>query len=235
MATPGELVKVIAASTGEDEATVAQHDRNLVMAGLRSKGGRGRSAANVKPRDAAHILTAILGSPRVKDSVETVERYTLTQEHHAYWHEHYPDKLQGMGKANVWEDYGIPELAKLPPDHSFVDALSVIIAIAAEGKLKNELSGYWSLENIKIIVTSPSTYARISISYFQHKDQNASVQADYRPNDLPADWVKNKGLRRSTEMNALPIIYIGALLAGRLDELPKLCFDSAREDGGARE
>jgi len=43
MATPGELVRTVAEALGIAEATVVQYDRNLVAAGLRTKGGRGRS------------------------------------------------------------------------------------------------------------------------------------------------------------------------------------------------
>jgi hypothetical protein len=239
MATPGELVKVIAATTGEDEATVTQHDRNLVVAGLRSKGGRGPSAAKVTPRDAAHILTAILGSPRVKDSVYTVRRYMQTQEHRAHWHQHYPDDVRGIGSANVWENYGIRELAELPPDHTFIDAFTLLLTLAAEGRLVRELGDFYALDSIKILLTSPSTHARISMSYIHSKGDYKSVQADYGSNESPPEWTKDKRqptedeiraysapqpprLRRSTEMNALPIIYVGALLAGKLDQLPKL-------------
>jgi hypothetical protein len=41
VATPGKLVRAVADMLGAPEATVIQHDRNLVAAGLRSKGGRG--------------------------------------------------------------------------------------------------------------------------------------------------------------------------------------------------
>lgn len=237
MATPGELVKVIAATTGEDEATVAQHDRNLVIAGLRSKSGRGRSAAKVTTRDAAHLLTSVLGSHRVRDGVETVRRYLQTQEHHAHWHQHYPDKLQGMGKANVWEEYGIPEMAALPRNHTFIDALTTLITLASEGRLVRELKGFFPRDSIKIIVTWPRTHARISMHHFLHRDDHKSVQADYGSNAAPLAWMKdttgkvpppvesatvNPRLDRWTETNAMPLLYIGALLAGKLDELPKI-------------
>jgi hypothetical protein len=239
MATPGELVKLIAAATGDDVATVVQHDRNLAIAGLRTMGGRGRSAAKVTARDAAHVLTSVLGSHRVKDAVDTVRRYLQTQEHHAHWHQHYPDKLQGMGKANVWEDYGIPELAALPREHSFIDALTALITLAAEGRLIRELDDFHPLDGIKIIVTSPRTHARISMRCFRNRDDYKSVQADYGSNEPPPEWIKdlkkpppddvlarrswdNPKLDRWTEMNALPILYIGALLAGKLGEMPPL-------------
>lgn len=239
MATPGELVKVIAAATGEDEATVAQHDRNLVVAGLRTKGGRGRSAAKVSARDAAVLLTAVLGSHRVKDSVETVQRYIETQEHHAHWHQHYPDKLQGMGKANVWEDFGVPELAALPLAHSFIDAMEVLITLAADGKLIRHFGKPLSFSPLRIFVTSPGTHARITISQMGEAYKHKSVQADYQTNEMPPEWMRDTSktipdehrevaakerpkLKRMTEMEHVPILYVGALLAGELHQLPPI-------------
>lgn len=241
MATPGELVKVIAAATGEDEATVAQHDRNLVVAGLRTKGGRGRSAAKVTARDAALLLTAVLGSHRVKDSVETVQRYIETQEHHAHWHKHYPDKLQGMGNANVWEDFGIPEMAALPLTHSFIDALETLITVAADGKLVRHFGKPILFSPLRIFVTSPGTHARISISQLgmEPEPKRNSVQADYQTNETPPEWMLDTSkpipevdrvaaarerpkLKRMTEMEHGPVLYVGALLAGELHQLPSL-------------
>jgi len=236
MASPGELVKLIAAVTGEEEATVTVHDRNLVLAGLRTKGGRGRSAAKVTPRDAAHLLTSVLGAHRVKDSVATVQRYMQTQEHQAHWHQHHPDKLQNMGKANVWEDGGIPELAALPLDHTFIDALTVLITLAAEGRLIKELGDFYPFDNLRIIVTSPRTHARITLHAIRTgKTDSKSVGANYGSNETPPAWMKDNSvprprqkntvkpkLDRWTETNAMPLIYIGALLAGKLGELPRL-------------
>lgn len=235
MATPGELVKVIASATGEDEATVAQHDRNLVVAGLRTRGGRGRSAAKVTSRDAAMLLTAVLGSHRVKDSAETARRYIETQEHHAHWHKHYPDKLQGMGKANVWEDYRIPEMAALPLDHTFIDALEVLIALAAEGKLIRHLGDFNTVGGLRIFVTSPGIHARISMHHYDKDAGSKSVQADYQSNATPPAWMLDPSkltpadapkarpaLKRMTEMDATPVLYVGAQLAGELHQLPSL-------------
>jgi len=228
MATPGELVKVIAASTGEDLSAVASHDRNLVVAGLRSKSGRGTSAAKVTSRDAANLLTAILGSARVKDSVETVRRYMRTQEHQRYWHQHYPK--DDAGPENIWEHFGIAELTALPSDHSFIDALEVLITLAAEGRLICNLSETFPFDSLKIGAASHRTHARININDFGKK----SVQADYGSSEPPPKRVTNKKikpppplpaspqLKRWTETNALPIVYIGALLAGKLGELPPI-------------
>jgi hypothetical protein len=106
MATPGALVRVLAGALGVPKATVAQHDRNLLVAGLRSKRGRGWAAPVVTARDVAQLVTAILGSHKVMDSVATVRRYNRTR-----------PKLAELG---------IDELAALPREHSFVDALEAL-------------------------------------------------------------------------------------------------------------
>jgi hypothetical protein len=62
MATPGQLVETTAAILGIPQPTIALYDRVLSEHGLRSKGGRGRSAAKVNARDAAHLLLAVIGS-----------------------------------------------------------------------------------------------------------------------------------------------------------------------------
>ena len=225
VATPGELVKVVAASTGTEEPTVTQHDRNLVIAGLRSKGGRGRSAAKVTARDAAHLLTALLGSAMVKDSAETVLRYSKTEEHRYFTHRQYnqPDE------PNIYKNIGISELQILPLGHSFIDSLTAIIGLAAEGKLVKELGDFYPLGGINVILTSPSTHARITMNLAWREPKTPrSVQADYGPYQVPSEELNNDprllrpSLTRTTEMNAQPILYVGALLAGKLDELPKL-------------
>jgi hypothetical protein len=127
MTSPGELVRVISEALGVPEPTVTQHDRNLVIAGLRSKGGRGRSAAKVTARDAAHLLTAVMGSALVKDSVEAVERYGATRIH------------KDTSSPSGFKDYVVPELAALSHDHSFLDGLEALIASAASGSLQRAL------------------------------------------------------------------------------------------------
>jgi len=239
MATPGELVKVIAAVTGEDEATVAHHDRNLVVAGLRTKGGRGRSAATVTARDGAVLLTAVLGSYRVKDSVDTVQRYTLTQEHHSHWHQHFPGNVQGMGRANVWQGFGVPELANLPLSHNFVDAMEVLITLAASGDLIRHFGKPLIESPLRIFATSPGTHARITMVRIGGALERQVVQADYQADVAPPEWVRDPSkpipdedlqaaanespkLKRMTEMEHKPILYVGALLAGELHQMPPI-------------
>jgi|SRR3954451_11800042 hypothetical protein len=71
MATPGELVKCVAEALGIPEPTVVLYDRVLAENGLRSKGGRGTSAARVTSGDAANLLIAILASPASGSSIKS--------------------------------------------------------------------------------------------------------------------------------------------------------------------
>ncbi|MBV2183868.1 MAG: hypothetical protein KUL88_04910 [Rhizobium sp.] len=75
MASPKELVATVAKLTGVPEGTVILHDRNLLVAGLRSEGMRGRGKSSVTFEDAANLLIAVAGSRNVKDSAKTVREY----------------------------------------------------------------------------------------------------------------------------------------------------------------
>src|SRR5262249_21152375 len=95
--------------------------RTIAEAGLRTKKGRGRGAASVTTRDAAHLLIAIFGSAQVKDSVDAVRRYGRTRLH-------VPTSSKG-GFGGL----GIVEFGKLKRDHSFVDVLDALIGALAYG------------------------------------------------------------------------------------------------------
>ena len=139
--TPGQLVKAVALALDVPEETVVQHDRNLVVAGLRTKGGRGRSAAKVTPLDAARLIVAVLGSLRTKDTVATVRALEKT--------EFDPPKSQAdlvailkkarialpVGDENtVWDDskFADPAIDALPKNHNFVEAMASIISDASQ-------------------------------------------------------------------------------------------------------
>jgi hypothetical protein len=115
------------------EETVVQHDRNLVMAGLRTKGGRGRSAPEVTPLDAARLLVATLASFRTKDSVATVKQF----ERAVFEPPDRPRTISfrgfklhdgGASDASTFLDRAI---ASLPPTHNFIEALAALIADAS--------------------------------------------------------------------------------------------------------
>ena len=105
--TPGQLVKAVAIALDVPEETVVQHDRNLAVAGLRTTGGRGRSAPEVTHRDAARLVASILGSVKVKDSASVVERLD-----------------QARVSTETKKRLPFPRFVELPENHSFIDALT---------------------------------------------------------------------------------------------------------------
>src|SRR5437868_2502647 len=181
VASPGELVSKVSDLLGISEPTIVQHDRNLVVAGLRSKSGRGASAARMTPRDAAHLLIAVLGSDQVKNSAQTVRRYGETQLYKAM--------SQGYQQSTV------AKLINLPPDHSFVDAVESLIAAATDGSLQDAI--YQDIEEIEgaklgfspiveIIIQSPHPIADLSI--------RGSDMAGHGRYCLPDPWDQHKTL-----------------------------------------
>jgi hypothetical protein len=186
MATPGQLVRVLAGALGMPEATLAQHDRNLVVAGLRSKRGRGWAAPSVTPRDLAHLLTAVLGSAQVKESVASVRRYSDTRPYAA------------RSSVSLFARVGIDELALLPRDHSFVDALEALLVAASTGSLARSLAKEASrlkidkagvLPLIEVAALTPGTSADIRIAGVR---RGATASVNYAP---PSPWDR-PGARR---------------------------------------
>jgi len=106
MATPGQLVETTAAILGIPQPTIALFDRVLAEHGLRSKGGRGRSAAKVNSRDAANLVIAVIGSSMsgasTKDAARACKIYaSLPIARNASWPENFAM-------------FGLPALANLP-------------------------------------------------------------------------------------------------------------------------
>lgn len=120
MASPKELVGVVADVTGLPDGTIIQHDRNLSLAGLRSVGGRGRAVAQVTAQDAAHLLIAIIAAHSVKDSARAVQRHGQ------------------MRLAGTWDlaFLPIPELIALPAGHTLVEAVTALIEAGITGSLQ---------------------------------------------------------------------------------------------------
>lgn len=75
MATPGELVQTIARVAGIQEETISWCARNLREVGLITKGGRGRSAAKMKPEDATNLLLGVMAASKVSEAASIVPLY----------------------------------------------------------------------------------------------------------------------------------------------------------------
>ena len=155
--TPGELVRIVAEALDEAEPTVIQHDRNLFAAGLRTKGGRGPSAAKTTLRDAAHLTIAVMGTQFVRDSVEVVKGFGATK----VWKESQNDR--------GWAGYCVPELARLPDEHTLIDAVEALFLSIGTGSLHEALrracgpGGAPNLPDVRLAVQMPMRLGDLSI------------------------------------------------------------------------
>ena len=126
MATPGQLVRTMADVLGIPTATVAQYDRQLAEAGLRTVGGRGTSAAKVTATDAANLLIAVLGSPisgpSIKAAKQTCETFGSL-------------RADEFSEPQKFRQFGLLSLAALPRKHTFREALAMLIQGASLGEL----------------------------------------------------------------------------------------------------
>lgn len=131
--TPGQLNHAVAIATDTPEETVTQHDRNLVTAGLRTKGGVGRSAPHVTVLDAARLFTATLGSSRRKDSVDTVRAFEESVYRPSTLTTTLVDTFYKTGEPlppGLLEDAD-PTIKGLRNDHNFIEALAALIEDAS--------------------------------------------------------------------------------------------------------
>lgn len=223
MATPGELVATMAEALGVPAKTIVVHDRNLVVAGLRSKSGRGRGAAHVCARDAAHLLTAILGSGLVRESVETVKRYAETVLH------------RDTSTSGGFRGTGIKSLAKLPAGHSFVDAVEALFASAAEGEIAEEASRRIGATGsgtvvvpglIEIAVMTPRTVGEIRLAGLDDA-KTVSVRYALTQRQSPAALMKSAAQRKAAakadlidleqirRVSGKTVFAIGSLIGGQ--------------------
>jgi hypothetical protein len=129
--TPAQLVKAVSLALDVPEETVSTHDRNLVIAGLRTTGARGRHAPAMTPLDAARLLVAVLGSIRVKGSVEAVQAFERTIYEPPF--EAFPQELRDQAlsrppRENFSDD---PAFGVLAADHNFLESIASFISEAS--------------------------------------------------------------------------------------------------------
>ena len=167
--TPGQLVKAVSIALQVPEETVVVHDRNLVVAGLRTKSGRGPSAAKVTPHDAARLLVATLGSARSKDSVQTVREFETAV---------FRSDPFGFPPANIEH----PALAELPDGHNFIEALTSLIKAASAPLSADEADQLLKLMGVlEIQCSTPSVRGVIMLA------DSSELENSYNsPHDLSA-------------------------------------------------
>ena len=195
MATPGQLVEVMADALGISKATVVLYDRVLAENGLRSKRGRGTSAAKVTARDAASLLTAIGASSlfglSAKDAVENCKMYSSLV------------SLGPVGAKPVISKMGLEGLAKLPDGHSFEKALVALIECAGQRQFASlDDSSVW----VQFIGPIPSAQMVVGSTLFgNYRDSRGAKQA-LRP---------EPGLVHSSSIRTSAIRALGALVFER--------------------
>jgi hypothetical protein len=226
MATPGQLVKCIAEALSIPEPTVVQYDRLLAENGMRSKGGRGTSAAKVTPVDAANLLIAILGSPvagaSIKPAIEVCKTYGRL-----------PVKLGGNSQTlKMSRKLGFSTVAKLSPSHTLRDGLAALIEgacvgesliISAEDEEGGPLTGPDNDWFVGITLDGPTPWAQIIIDASLGEGRPAET-ARFVYHSVKRDrdggfWApRGSGdLHQSRYITFRTIRRIGALLVARSD------------------
>jgi hypothetical protein len=213
MATPAQLMETISIATGVPLATVVDIDRKLAKVGLRNKGGRGFSAARMTPKDAAHLLIAMLAAPQSNEAALAVERYADTS----------VDKKRSDEGLYSIGDLG--DLAGLPARHGFITGLSGVIASAVAGalfRLQRGADGGWP-PKIEVFALAHETRGGIRISGLPSQ-QTVSVEylpmigADSSPINSAGDLEQS---RRITERTIFSVAELLRQEDGRERELKR--------------
>jgi hypothetical protein len=141
--TPGQLVKAVSIALGLPEETVVQHDRNLVVAGLRTTGARGINAPSVTHRDAARLFVTALASIRVKDSADVLLEF---------------EKAEFSAPSSEGDLFALFKGNAPQREHNFVDAIASLIGNASGPDHVQHLE---RLLYLSIACELPSARARI--------------------------------------------------------------------------
>ena len=168
MATPGELIETTANALDRSVGTVRVVDRVLSEAGLRTKSGRGTSAAKATARDAASLMIAMAGNPVLNHSAarsaETVRTLGTLR------------AFGAVGKRSLWKQVGLSELAALPVRHTALDFLSTLLDAVSSGRFEEAIP-----ETKKRSKSEIGADDTVSIWDFTvHFSHRVDLQFDYR-------------------------------------------------------
>jgi hypothetical protein len=212
MATPGQLVEAMADCLGISAATVTQYDRMLAENGLRSKSGRGLSAARVTAADAANLLIAIVGSPisgaAIKDAAHTCKIYGALP------------NFEKSAKRQKLRLLGAKKLAALPVEHSLRDGLTALIEEATVGSMRpNKEKGDYvgGLRRVIVEFSSPPPRAYITVLSHRPKRRGEMVYLHSSSKVLKRDGaVMNRDLYQTRSVSFDTISRLADTLRGTI-------------------
>jgi hypothetical protein len=175
MASPGQLCEAIARSTGKSLPTVTAYDYQLAQAGLRTAGGRGRSAAKVTVKDAATLLIVSMVGPAIKDTLATYAGFSGLRASFSSLgtiKNHAQIANESLGKRWELKFAPVPKLTALKDDHTFPDCLAAMIEAIVLGQIglaRDEAQNIDSMRGsrisfIKVRLSVPLTSALASIT-----------------------------------------------------------------------
>jgi hypothetical protein len=186
MAKIGDVSKILALKFGLSPSLLALFARVLAEGGVRERDRRGPGAGVMGARDIANFLIAILGSwERPKDAVKAVNQNgPLLPARDERW-------------RDVFHFLAAPSLSALPQDHTFADALTVLLQTLASGEFESSVSEALQREadldsnrpnvSIEVTVSGPHLRPEISISVFHSYNdedipvcQSATISYGYR-------------------------------------------------------
>jgi hypothetical protein len=182
MATPGQLVECVAKALNVQQATVVLYDRVLAENGLRSKSGRGKSAAKVTAQDAANLLIAMVGnaSDGINSAAAIVERFSrLKYSKRAHWRDLLPedtppDLLEAAKEIRELDFVRVPGMEGLQSDHSFRDGLIALIEAVRQRKITFE-----TRDDRAYVTLEGAAFVRCNISISSNERRRAD--ANYEP------------------------------------------------------
>jgi hypothetical protein len=220
--TPGQLVKAVSIALDVTEETVVQHDRNLVVAGLRTTGARGTNAPPVTYTDAARLFVATLASVRTKDSVAAVRSFEETKfsapMSQADMLARFKERQGFVPKdleygVHSTEKFADPAVMGLPQEHNFVDAIASLIRDASDsvGDFERYLQRFAPMH-----IGCEFPWVRATIGHYADLGSNASYAPEISSNkakrdDLPLHlrYSTLYGIKQERQATGTALIVLG--------------------------
>jgi hypothetical protein len=218
MATPGMMVGRMAELMGISEVYMGAYDRELAKNGLRSKTGRGTSAARMASDDATNLLLAVMSGGQAKEAAQSVNTYanltpkfqklSVTKGRQVISMLDYKAKVDSLG-------FWIKRVNDLPVLHGFGELVEALIFAAQSGELERAVGartaettlgdmraeGTWELA---VRVMSPIPLAEVSFGF----DEMMTTYVYGGKDPAPATG----DLCRSTSISQVTILGLGKLL-----------------------